>query len=304
MIAAARHFHATFLSGWWRWPREHFRVLVGRDSARMHPLRAPFGSYYADPFPWVHGGKTWLFLEEFRYSENRGRLVALPLDDHLQPAGPVFPLNLPPGFHRSYPLIFPVADELLLLPETGAQGTVDLYTCERFPDRWSHRCRLLSGLDAADPTPLHHAGRWWLFVAERARPTDGGHRSLAIYSAAELFQSRWEPHPVNARRLYAGSAFSFGRPAGPFVPSPAGGWLRPMQSSRRYYGESAQWMEIAALTRTDFREQPFTGTHPLVELAGSLSPHHLATAGGIVACDVRDRYRIEVAAPRAAGAAE
>ncbi len=292
MITAARHFHATFLSGWWRWPREHFRVLAGRDARRLHPIRAPFGRYYADPFPWVHEGQVWLFLEEFRYSENRGRLVALPLDAQLRPAGPALPLNLPGKIHRSYPLVFSVAGELLLLPETGITGTVDLYVCERFPDRWRHRCRLLSGMDAADPTPLHHAGRWWLFAAVRARPADGGRRGLAIYSATDLFQSKWEPHPINARRLYAASPFSFGRPAGPLIPAPAGGWLRPMQANRRYYGEAVQWMEIETLTPTEFRERPFTGAHPLVDLSARLSPHHLATAGGVVTCDVRDRFRV------------
>lgn len=297
MSPLVRKFHATFLSGWWRWPREHFQVLVGREPGALRPIRAPFGRYYADPFPWVLAGRAWLFVEEFNYSKNRGRLAAVPLDDELRAAGPARPLNLPGDIHLSYPLVFSVAGELLLLPETGARGTVDLYTCERFPDRWRHRCRLLSGLDAVDTTPLQHAGRWWLFTAVRARADAGGHRSLAIYSAENLFHDNWEPHPMNAERRYAGSPLSFGRSAGPFVPTAQGGWLRPMQANRRYYGESCQWMQITTLNAGAFEEQPWTGPHPLTGLSRRISPHHVATAGGVIACDVRNRFRVEPPPP-------
>lgn len=301
MIPALRQFHATFLSGWWRWPREHFQVLVGRDPGALHPLRAPCGRYYADPFPWVEAGQAWLFVEEFNYSRNRGRLAALPLDADLRAAGPARPLNLPGDIHLSYPLVFSAGGELLLLPETGARGTVDLYTCERFPDRWRHRCCLLSGIDAVDTTPLWHAGRWWLFTAVRTRPGDGGRRSLAIYSAENLFQGAWEPHPVNAARRYADSPVSDGRPAGPLVPLPQGGWLRPTQANRRYYGEGSRWMRITTLNPGEFVEQPFDGPHPLVELSRRRSPHHVAAAGGVIVCDVRDRHPAKT--PRGAGGA-
>lgn len=292
MIAAARHFHATFLSGWWRWPREHFRTFVGRTPEALHAIRAPFGSYYADPFPWTHDGRPWLFVEEFLYSANRGRLVAVPLDEALQPAGRAVPLDLPTRAHASYPLLFSVAGETLLLPETGADRTVDLYSCERFPDRWRRRRRLLSDLDAVDTTPLHHADRWWLFTSVRARPADGGRRSLALFSSDDLFAGDWEPHPMNAARLHADSPYSFGRPAGPFVAAADGAWLRPMQASRRYYGETSQWMRVEELSRTAFRERPLVHPHPLAALSAHRSPHHVATHGGLVACDVRDRFRV------------
>jgi hypothetical protein len=293
MIATAKKFHATFLSGWWRWPREHFCVYAGHAPDRLKPIRAPFGTYYADPFPWTHAGRTWLFLEAFSYARNRGQIVALPLDPNLRPAGAALPLNLPDNVHASYPCIFSVGGEILLIPETGGLGTVDLYTCERFPDRWRLRRRLLDRIDAVDATPLFHAGRWWLFTAVRHHPADGGRRSLAIHSTADLFHGRWEPHPCNASRRHGESPFSFGRPAGPFVPALDGGWLRPMQASRQYYGESSQLMQLETLTPTAFSEKPCAEPHPLRALCRRMSPHHVATNGGVIACDIRDRFRID-----------
>lgn len=293
MKATLQRFHATFLSGWWRWRREHFHVLVGREPDRLHTIRAPFGTYYADPFPWTQDGRSWLFLEAFRYSHNRGRIVALPLDHRLQPAGPALPLNLPDHVHASYPCIFAAHGEILLLPETGALGAVDLYTCERFPDRWRRRRRLLSEIDAVDATPLHHDGRWWLFTAVRAHPADGGRRGLAIFSTDDLLQAKWEPHPVNASRRHADCPYSTGRPAGAFAPARDGGWLRPMQVSRRYYGEGAQLMRLETLTPTDFRETECDEPHPLLELCRQRSPHHVGGGDGFVVCDIRDRFRIE-----------
>jgi hypothetical protein len=285
MIAAARRFHGSFLSGWWRWRREHFTVFAGPVGGPLAPIRAPFGSYFADPFPLVHDGVPWLLLEQFRYSHNRGRLVARRLA-----GGPLVPLRLAGSGHASFPCVFVHEGQLCLLPETGGDGTLDLYVCRRFPHEWQLVRRLATELDAADTVPLFHAGRWWLITSLRHRRADGGHRHLAIFHTADLVRGELTPHPINAERRFADSPFSFGRNAGPiFAPADAP-WLRPIHASRRYYGEQLAWRRIDALSPDAFAESSCPPPPALRAALPDRPLHHLALAGDVLACDTRDRF--------------
>ncbi len=289
LVHRARRFKATRVNGLHRWPKEHFQVYVGReDGTGGVPVIAPRWSYYADPFLWRYGDQTWLLAEEFLYAEHTARLVALPIDRERR-AGAAEPVHLAGvvAAHRSFPFLFAAEDRLYLLPESSALRAVDLFVSEEFPRRWRWVRRLLDGIDAADSTLLPHAGRWWLFTS--VRPHSGAPRTLAIYHTADLLTGEWEAHPINAARRYADAPFSSGRCAGAFVRAPDGSWLRPVQWSRRYYGQGLRFMKIETLTPTEFQETEFTDNHPLAALAQRVSPHHLTAAAGCVAYDVRTR---------------
>jgi hypothetical protein len=247
-------------------------------------VSAPAGSYFADPFPWTQDGEPWLFLEQFRYSRNRGRLVARRLS-----GGPVLPVDLAGHGHASFPCVFQDGGQLLMLPETGEDGSLDLYACERFPDRWRRVRVLASGLDAADSVPLRHAGRWWLITSLRAARADAGHRALAIFHTGDLLSGALEPHPVNAERRFVDSPFSFGRNAGPVFADSGGRLLRPIQASRRYYGEALAWTRIDALSPSEFHETPLAAAPDELSALPATRLHHVATHGAWLACDTRDR---------------
>jgi hypothetical protein len=274
-----------FLLGMHRWPKEHFSVFVSSSaSGKVVEVAAPRLSYYADPFLWTRAGRSWLFVEEFAYREHRGRLCCMELDAALRAAAPV-PIALERR-HVSFPFLFEYDGALFMLPETCADGCIDLYRCDEFPHRWTLARRLFDGIDAADSTLIRHSGSWWLFTSVREH-RDGA-RHLEIFHAADLLHGEWRPHPVNAQRLYADSAQTSGRNAGP--PLRSGDLLlRPVQKDSRYYGEGMEWMRIDALSERDFAESPFAGSHPLARLAQRTTPHHLCRHGDLVAWDVRDR---------------
>jgi len=284
MIAALRHFHGTFLSGWWRRPTEHFTVFAGPMAGPLVPVRAPFGSYYADPFIRVHQDEPWLFLEEFRFPHNRGRLVARRLS-----GGPVLPITLAGPGHASFPCVFAAEGQLFLLPETGNTGTLDLYVCERFPDRWRLVRRLADNLDAADTVPLRHDGRWWFITSVRRSRSDGGHRSLAIFHTEDLLGGALTAHPVNTERRHAASPYSSGRNAGAIIPLPDGQLLRPVHASQRYYGENMGWNRIDELSPAIFRETSLDTAPACLAALPRLPLHHVSAHEGWLACDTRDR---------------
>ena len=274
----------AFVSGLRRIPSEHYTVFAGPTAGPLVRIDAPLGSYFADPFPWVHEGVPWLLVEQFFYARNRARLAARRLE-----GGPVVPIPLAGAGHASFPCIFEDEGERFLIPETGGDGVLDLYGCERFPDSWRLLRRLAKDIDAADTVPLFHAGRWFLLTSLRDSRTDGGHRRLAIFHTEDLRSGALVAHPVNEERRFLDSPVSFGRNGGP-IHFAEGRRFRPVQASVRHYGEALRWSRIEALSTERFEETildaPPPGLGPLAERP----LHHVAGCPGFLACDTRDRF--------------
>lgn len=284
MIAALEKLYGTYLGGWARFGREHFTVFAGPRSGPLLALEAPPWSYFADPFPWVHAGEAWVLMEEFQYFKNHGRLIARRLS-----GGPSVEIPLAGPGHASFPCVFEIEGELHILPETGEDGTVDLYVCERFPDRWRLRQRLLRDVDAADSIPLFHDGRWWLITSLRSSKADGGHRSLGIFHCEDLRAATLAAHPVNTERRFVDSPYSYGRNAGPLHITSDRQVFRPIQASRNVYGEALSWTRIDLLSESQFVETPCDTAPPEVGPLPDRPLHHVAGCGDWLACDSRDR---------------
>jgi hypothetical protein len=279
-------FYRRRVLGLHRWPKEHFQTYVMRaGDAAPTPIPAPALSYYADPFLWRHDGRLWLFVEEFEYLQQLGRLVAMELDDDLRP-GPVLPV-LPLREHASYPFLFQHNGRLYMLPETCALGALDLYVCERFPDRWRRVRRLMEGVDAVDSVLFERDGWWWLLTNAKPLGADGG-RSLALYRMRDPLSCALEPHPVNAQGVFADRDHGYGRGAGSLFLD-RDGPLRVMQKNKDYYGQAVEVRRIEALSEADYRDEAVDPDHPLARLATHVSPHHISLHDDTVAFDVRDR---------------
>ncbi|MBK5254690.1 MAG: hypothetical protein JJE39_01515 [Vicinamibacteria bacterium] len=284
MIATLEKLYGTYLGGWARFRREHFTVFAGPREGPLAAVDAPPWSYFADPFPWVHAGEPWLLMEEFQYFKNHGRLITRRLS-----GGPSEEIHLDGRGHASFPCVFEIDGELHLLPETGEDGTLDLYVCERFPDRWRLRHRLLRDVDAADSVPLFHDGRWWVISSLRESKADGGHRSLGIFQCEDLRTDAPAPHPVNRERRYVDSPYSYGRSAGPIHVSRELTMFRPIQISRKVYGEALGWTRIDLLSATQFVETLCEKAPSEVGQLPGHPLHHVAGHGPWLACDTRDR---------------
>lgn len=281
--------------GWLdRWPdglrrvfKENFTVhLVDARTGRRRALDGPRLGYWADPFVHDAGDRRWLFVEEYMASQDRGRLVALEVFSDLS-VGPVSVVADAPT-HRSFPFLFTIDGVLHMIPESGDELTLDIWRCERLPDRWRRVRRLFWGIAAVDTVVVRRDGRWWLITS--VQDPAGGNPSLEIHSTDDLLQGRLQPHPINATHLYRDAANGTGRNAGPVVEH-EGRLLRMVQWSSGHYGEGSRVMEIVELDETHYREEPFTGAHPLAEIVASHSPHHVSRHGSLTAFDVRDRAR-------------
>jgi hypothetical protein len=201
--------------------------------------------FFADPFPVVWRGRTFLFVEEFVHALGKGVISAVEF-------GPQGPLGQPERalerpVHLSYPNVFERDGEMWMIPESGAAGTIDLYRARDFPGRWTLERTLVSGVFASDATLVEHDGRWWMFATVQ----DGGGSfsdALWLWSAAEL-TGPWTPHKRNPVLIDIATA----RPAGRMF-SRDGALYRPVQDCRAGYGAALGFARVDRLDGDGFSQ--------------------------------------------------
>ena len=220
---------------------------------------------WADPHLLARDGKWYVFLEEVIRSPRKGHISVMTIDEDGRWSTPIKIIEEP--YHLSYPGVFEYDGTLYMLPESAANRTVDLYRCERFPDRWVHAKRLMSDVQAVDPTLFCHGGRWWMFVNIAQGTGASTYDQLFLYHAPTPLSETWTPHPLNPIVSDARCA----RPAGPiFVKD--GMIIRPAQDCSRRYGFGMRFMRIDRLDETGYSESEiaragphwngrYTGTH-------------------------------------------
>jgi hypothetical protein len=259
--------------------RSGISVIAGKWNG-PRPWRAATaslrGRYWADPFVYTRGGRTFCFVEELDPRTNRGHIAALEVvSSRLVEIG----VALREPFHLSFPFVFEHQGELYMCPETSAAREVRVYRCLEFPLRWQLAEVLMRGVSAADPLLFEKSGRWWL-LANIDEAETGDHCSeLYLFSADSPLSTRWTPHPQNP--LLVDSIG--GRNGGLIVDGEKHYRLGQCQGFDRY-GESLRVYEIKQLSSERYTE----------ELVGEIKPdfrkglrgtHHLSTNGTTTVVD-------------------
>ena len=260
------------------------------DPSRASLIHPPADRFWADPMVWpAEGGGWWVFIEEVIYKEGRGTLKALRVQRDGSWAEPVPVMARP--WHLSYPYLFEWDGALWMVPESGANRSVELYRCVSLPDRWEKVADILTGIDMVDATLFPHEGRWWM-LGNVTEPGAEKHDELhAHYADTPL--GPWLPHAANP--VVADARFA--RPAGaPFVQD--GKLLRPAQECVPEYGHALSLRRIERLTPTEYREETELRIEPGWQ-PGIACVHTLSHQPGITVFDFLTR-RSRFAAVRGA----
>ena len=230
--------------------------------------------FYADPFPIVVDGRTWLFVEDLDHRTGKGVISAVAFDE-AGPVGRPAPVLEEPH-HLSYPFVFEEDGAVFMIPESSAVGRVDLYRASRFPDRWIHEATLLDGIEASDATVFRHEDRWWMTATVR----DGGSYSDALHVwSSEVLRGPWYPHAANPVLVDSTSA----RPAGRVV-AREGRLMRPVQDCSAGYGASLALAEITRLDDIAFEQTIVSRLTPGAKWPGR-KLHTLNRAGRLECID-------------------
>ena len=246
--------------------------------AGLSRLMPPKDRFWADPFPFVKDGRTYLFLEELPYRRGKGHIAVVEIDPERGAGEPVEVLRR--DYHLSYPFVFEWKGEVYLLPETAGDRKVQIFRCVSFPDAWEEDRVLLEGVNAVDATLAEVDGRWWMFVNIGA-PGAGNWDELHLYHA-ETPLGPWTPHRRNPVRSDCRAA----RPAGRLFR-----WqdqlYRPAQNCSGTYGAAIALHRILRLTPDAYTEEHVADLVPdWAERA-----HTLNTGTGLHVVDVLRRRR-------------
>ena len=227
---------------------------IPRDLGGFEAVTPPTGHFYADPFILSTADRTYLFVEDWLPETRRGAISVLELGPTGRPEGaPRRVLERP--YHLSYPFVFEHRGRTYLLPETSANGTIELYRALELPDAWEALGPIIRDVQALDPTILEHAGRLWLFAGV-AMPGASPWDELWLWSAPAL-DGPWVEHPANPIVSDARSA----RPAGRILERD-GVLYRPSQDCTPVYGRRIVINRIDSLSVTDYRETPVATIEP------------------------------------------
>jgi hypothetical protein len=166
-----------------------------------------------------------------------------------------------------------------MVPETGSQGRVELYQCSRWPASWSRHSTLLEGYQGYDASIVKADGRFWMFVARRAKGV-GTTDFLDLFVAPSPL-GPWTLHPASPVIQDVRRA----RPGGRVIVR-NGKMTRPAQdSSGGLYGRALRLQEITRLDKDGFEE----GWGPMIEpnpKAGVVGIHSIAWEEDVIVVDL------------------
>jgi hypothetical protein len=210
---------------------------------RFNYLIPPKEKFWADPFAVRFEGKYFVFFEEYIYKDDKAHISVIELSKSgASEATPV----LKRDHHLSYPFMLHWNGRYLMIPETGANRTIEVYSAEAFPNEWKLETVLFEGIAARDATLFELDGLWWMFVA--IADTEFSDELHVYYSDSPL--GPWKPHAKNPVK----SDVRNSRPAGrPFYWK--GDLYRPAQDSSQRYGYGMRINKLVQLTPTEFREE-------------------------------------------------
>ncbi len=249
------------------------------DFSNAAVLTASNGRFLADPFPVERDGAYWIFAEEYIPEKRRARLAAVPIDEHGAAGAPVPVLEKP--HHLSYPHVFAYGDELLMVPESMDNETIDLYRCTSFPGEWEHAAALFSDVRAVDTNIIEVDGIWWLFTTMASEKGDDYEERLHLFYADSPY-GPWRAHAGNPVKIDPAASRGAGRL---FFKNEK--LHRPAQDCSTRYGYRVVVHEVTELSPETFEERVAAVLSPDWR-PGLKGTHTFNTAGGL---SVTDGYR-------------
>ena len=249
---------------------------------RMKPLYPPRDRSWADPFAWVEGDRTWIFFEELIHDAGRAHISVIELDRHGLVSGPTRVLERP--YHLSHPFLFRYRGDLFMVPESAENRTLEIYRCERFPDRWQLEAVPFEDVRAVDATLFETDGLWWLFMNMASDEQTHCHDELFLYSSSHPLGG-WQAHPSNPIVSDARRA----RPAGALFSSRSQ-LFRPGQDCSIRYGYGITINRVERLDRNEYLERPVGSITPNWR-KGLLGTHTLNRAGSYTVVDGQHFWR-------------
>jgi hypothetical protein len=223
-----------------------------KDFKQINP---PKDRFWADPNIIKKDNRYFVFIEEYIFRTKKGQISVFELDRSGKYSLPVQILET--DYHLSYPNVFEWKGKYYMVPESAENGTIDLYECIEFPNKWVFKLRLMDNIKAVDTTLFFHHGKWWLFTGISENEESFPEVELFLFYSDDLLTSSWKSHPRNP----IVSDVKKARPAGQIFLRD-GKLFRPSQDCSYTYGFGFDLNEILVLSETEYNERSTIAVRP------------------------------------------
>lgn len=173
------------------WSIAYSKTSLGYKSLKsFKEIKNPIGRFFADPFIMQERNRKIIFVEDFFFKDNKGRISAIDVsNDNEEFLGIV----LEEDFHLSFPFVFKENNNLYMVPECSNSNQIRLYECTEFPMKWKFKCILMDSVSAVD-TLLIKKEDFWFMLTNICTANICNHSSeLHIFYSDKLFSNNWTP---------------------------------------------------------------------------------------------------------------
>ncbi|TAK31804.1 MAG: hypothetical protein EPO21_16280 [Chloroflexota bacterium] len=240
----------------------------------------PRGRFWADPFLYVHNGKTYCFVEDYVYRSRRGHITALEVcGTEVVELGAC----LREPFHLSFPFLFRYNEGIYMCPEAYESKQIRIYRCLDFPLNWTLSAVVMENVSASDTVLFEKAGKWWMLTSIDKSGTNDWSSELYLFCSSSPLESDWRPHPQNPIRIDSDG----GRNAGLIL---EGDRVLRIAQRQGYgqYGLGLLVYEITEISESRFAEKLVSRIDPEFR-RGLLGVHHLSSTGATTVIDHASR---------------
>jgi hypothetical protein len=224
-----------------------------RISKKINWLQDDFRDrFFADPFILnVTDNAIEVLVEEYMYSEQKGRITALTIDrknytlfDHK--------VLLDLETHLSFPFIFRENNRIYVIPENCRSGALSIYEYNTITKNLEFRKVLITS-PLVDPVIVKHEGLYYLLCTRKDKNEN---EDLYIYYSNDLMGDYREVslNPVKSDVNSTRSASDF------FINN--GSLYRFAQKNQNFYGEGLSINKVIVMTKEHYEEQMVAVIYP------------------------------------------
>lgn len=240
---------------------EQFSVLKTFFSTRNFFSRSPI-VFIADPFLFVHNEELFLFYEEQTNLYGKGVIKMVKTSDLKKWTNPITVLE--EDYHLSFPNVFVLDGQIYMMPESGNDKCIKLYTPNEDLSQWIPYKTILEGSKFIDSSIVRNNNKLFLFTTDYTNQTN---KLRLFYS--NCIDDLWVEHPLSP----IAEGKDIGRCAGSLF-NYQDKLYRPCQLTSSRYGEGVDLYEVLELSCHNYKETKIKRLIPNSNKNYSTGGHH------------------------------
>lgn len=215
--------------------KEHEELtIINPEELVYKPVKVSGDYWCADPFLCRDKERLYVFCECYLHSKQKG-VIAVGEYNHGSVTG--IRAIIEQDYHMSYPCVFENAGTFYMIPETSDNLTIELYRATKFPDDWELIKVLMADVRCVDTTVFPYGND--LYAIGYLLNS----KKICLFNLDMSCLALTKLDEIMAPDRPAGNVIDF-----------QGRLIRPVQVSKKKYGEGIVFQEITSFKKGHFQE--------------------------------------------------